>query len=83
MMKAVIDRFEGKYAVLLLGDGERQINVERDQLPEKAMEGSWLQVEMEGDAVAGVVLDDAETRDARKRISEKLERLRRGDHLKK
>ncbi len=83
MMKAVIDRFEGKYAVLILGEGERQLNVPRTLLPKKAKEGSWLQVEIENESLLSAVLDEAETDNAKQRITEKLERLRRGDHLKK
>ncbi len=83
MMKAVIDRFEGKYAVLILGEGERQLNVPRTLLPKKAKEGSWLQVEIENESLLSAVLDEAETDNAKQRIAEKLERLRRGNHLKK
>jgi len=83
MMKAVIDRFEGQYAVLLLEEGERQLNVSRGSLPKPAKEGSWLQVEVDGDTLSSAVLDEKETTNAKRRISEKLERLRRGDHLKK
>ncbi len=83
MMKAVIDRFEGKQAVLILGEGERQLNVPRNLLPKEAKEGSWLQVEIENETLLSAVLDQAETVNAQQRIAEKLERLRRGDHLKK
>lgn len=82
-MKAVIDRFEGKYAVLILEEGKRQISVLQDLLPEQAAEGSWLQVEVENESLLSAVLDEAETDNAKQRIAEKLERLRRGDHLKK
>ncbi len=82
-MKAVVDRFEGKYAVLLLGEGERKLNVLRNLLPKQAKEGSWLQVEVENESILSAVLDEAETKNAKQRIAEKLERLRRGDHLKK
>jgi len=83
MMKAVIDRFEGKQAVLILGEGERQLSVPKDLLPQQAKEGSWLQVEVENESLLSAVLDEVETDNAKQRIAEKLERLRRGDHLKK
>jgi len=82
-MKAVIDRFEGKYAVLILGEGKRQLSVLRDALPRQAGEGSWLRVEIENESLISAVLDEAETDSAKQRIAEKLARLRRGDHLKK
>jgi predicted DNA-binding antitoxin AbrB/MazE fold protein len=83
MIKAVVDRFEGKYAVLILGKGERQLGVLKDLLPKQAKEGSWLQVEIENESLLSAVLDEVETNNAKQRIAEKLERLRRGDHLKK
>lgn len=83
MMKAVIDRFEGDFAILILGDDEQRINVPRKLLPKKSREGSWLQVEIQEGEIRSAVIDDEETARAKQRISEKLERLRRGDHLKK
>jgi hypothetical protein len=80
MMKAVIDRFEGKYAILIVGEDERRINVPRKVLPKKAREGLWLQVEIRDGEVCDITIDDQETERARQRIAEKLERLRRGDH---
>ena len=46
-MKAVIDRFEGDLAVLILEGSQERVNVPRGSLPKKSKEGSWLQVEME------------------------------------
>ena len=82
-MKAVIDRFEGKFAVLILGEDEQHMNVLKKLLPRQSKEGSWLQVEIQNGEVISAVLDDAETANARQRIAEKLERLRRGDHIQK
>jgi hypothetical protein len=80
-MKAVIDRFEGDLAVLIL-DQER-VNVPRESLPEGCKEGSWLDVEFEDGEVRKAVIEDEETARVRERIGKKLERLRRGEHRKK
>ena len=80
--RAVVDRFEGRYAVLLVGDEGRPLDVLRRQLPRKAREGHWLQIELREGAIVRVVVDEAATEAARRRIQEKLERLRRGDHLR-
>ncbi len=80
--KAVIDRFEGDWAVLLVGDDPRPLNVPRKALPKGAREGQWLQVDLEGDQVVSAEIDDEEAARAKARIAEKLERLRRGEHLK-
>ena len=79
--QAVIDRFEGEWAVLLVGEEERRLNVPRKNLPRGAQEGHWLQVELEGDQLLSVSIDREATEQARQRVMEKLERLRRGEHL--
>jgi len=79
---AVIDRFEGATAVLLVGDERRVLNVLRDALPTGAREGMWLNITLEGGMVTQALLDENATERARQRIQEKLDRLRRGDHLR-
>ncbi len=81
MEQAVIDRIENGIAVVLIGEAERQVNVPRKQLPKGAREGHWLKVEMAGDQIIRIELDPEATAAARKRIEEKLDRLRRGEHL--
>ena len=81
-MKAVIDRFEGEFAVLIVEEDEQRLNVPRKLLPEQSEEGSWLQVEIQNGEVISAVMDKEETANAQQRIAEKLARLRRGDHLK-
>jgi len=80
--KAVIDRFENGWAVLLVGEDERHLDVARQDLPKEACEGDWLLVEIEGDRLISAVVDQAETDQASARIMSKLGRLRRGDQLK-
>lgn len=79
-MKAVIDRFEGDIAVLLVG--ERRMDIPRTLLPKAAKEGDWLRIDMKGDQVFRAVIDAEETSNAKQRIEDKLARLRRGDQLK-
>jgi len=83
MTKAVIDRFEGKFAVLIVGQGEKRMDIPRISLPKGAREGSWLQVEIADGLVSQITIDEDETDRAKKRIADKLEALRHGDHLKK
>lgn len=75
-MKAVIDRFEGDVAVLLLGDEALKLDVPRTLLPKDAGEGSWLQVELQDGKLLSAVLDAEETQNRKQRIADKLERLR-------
>ena len=80
--KAVIDRFEDNLAVLLLKEGQQELVVPRKSLPPGSKEGHWLQVEIENNEVRSAEIDEEETARTKERITEKLARLRRGDHLK-
>jgi hypothetical protein len=76
--KAVVDRFEAGKAVLLVGEREEQLVVDRGQLPAGTREGDWLRVEVTDDVLIRAEADRAETKAASERIAAKLERLRRG-----
>jgi hypothetical protein len=82
MMKAVIDRFEGDYAILIVGENEQRLNVPRKQLPSKAKAGAWLKLDMVGGQPTNIAIDDQATTQALQRIGDKLAHLRKGDHNK-
>lgn len=48
-MKAVIDRFEEEFAVLLFGDNEVKVNIPKVLLPADAKEGTIFNVSFEID----------------------------------
>lgn len=81
--QAVIDRFEGEWAVLIWVDQQEssELIVRREQLPAAAQEGAWLSVKHCGDELISVVLDEGATSATQERIEAKLARLRRGEHL--
>jgi DUF3006 family protein len=79
---AVIDRFEGPIAVLLIGDTQQIVNLPANQLPLGAQAGQWLRIQLDGDRVVGIEIDLDATAAAEARIAEKLARLRQGDHLR-
>jgi len=68
-LKAVIDRFEGDYAIVLFGEDEIKVDIPKILLPEDAKEGSWLNINFE--------LDIEGEMKQRERIKNKLERLKR------
>jgi hypothetical protein len=80
--KAVIDRFEGDKAVLLVGEEEDRLVVPRSSLPAGAKEGLWLQVDVADDRVLSATIDQVETAKRIERIEEKLARQRKGDQSK-
>lgn len=46
MISAVIDRFEGDKAVILLGDEEKQVNFPAKYLPEDLTEGDYITIDI-------------------------------------
>lgn len=72
-VKAVIDRFEGKYAVLLFGDDEAKVDILRELLPGDAKEGDILNVSFE--------VDKAATQAQREKIEGLLQKLRNKNKL--
>jgi len=80
--KAVVDRFEEDQAVLLVGDQEDQVVVDRALLPPGTREGDWLRVEVQDGVLIRAEIDEEETARMTTRIADKLDRLRRGEHLK-
>ena len=81
-VKAVVDRFEGDKAVILVGEEEEQLVVDRGKLPAGTKEGDWLKVDVEDDVLIQAELDPEATQSAQARIADKLASLRRGDQLK-
>ncbi len=67
-MKAVIDRFEGDYAVVLVGESEVKMDVPRTLLPRGSREGSWLTFDLR--------LDPEGEKRQREKISKLLDKLK-------
>jgi len=59
--KAVLDRFEGTLAILLIGKKKRRVNVPMQLLPRQAKEGTWLKVEFDGSEIVKIEIDLEET----------------------
>ena len=76
----MIDRFEGDLAVLLVGEEQDRLEVNKSMLPIGAKEGDWLQVDVKDDRIFSATADPKGTADAKKRILDKLTQLREGKH---
>lgn len=74
---AVIDRFEGDTAVLMVGEAETKLDVPRASLPKRAKEGDWLKVEIAGGKVVSAEIDAEETAKRRERIMGLMDKLRK------
>ncbi len=68
---ACLDRYEGKKAVLLLGDDEKTVVFPAKYLPEGLEEGDWLNITIE--------YDEAATNAAEDEAASLLAELRRDD----
>ncbi|MFO7951566.1 MAG: DUF3006 domain-containing protein [Bacillota bacterium] len=68
-MKAVIDRFEGEYAVILIGEDKTRVNLPRKLLPAGAREGKVFDFTLE--------LDQQGEQERKERVRKKLDRLKR------
>jgi hypothetical protein len=76
--KAVVDRIvDNQHAVLLVGEDEAEHVVPVSLLPDGTQPGTWLHVQFEDGVLVDAVVDDDETEQVKKRIEEKLARLRR------
>ena len=58
MISAYLDRFEGKYAVLLLDDAMEKVNFPKAFLPADISEGDYLTISMERDVAATEAAED-------------------------
>lgn len=69
---AVIDRIvDGRIAVLLFDEGEEQLQVSVDKLPEGSKEGTWLVVLVQDGELIWAELDPEKTREVQERIKSK------------
>ena len=55
--KAVLDRFEGTYAVLLVGKNKRLLNVPEQLVPRRAKVGALLKVIYDGHELLKIEMD--------------------------
>lgn len=75
-LSAVIDRIvDGKTAVLLVGNEQKQLLAPIEDLPEGSKEGLWLLIELENNKLITAELDKEQTENMKKRISAKRELL--------
>lgn len=65
--RAVVDRFEGEYAVVFLGEEEYQIDIPRRFLPPETMEGDVLRLQWS--------IDPEETKRRRRRVKRLIDEL--------
>lgn len=77
--KAVIEKITENNLVLLVGEKEDEILISKDQIPPSIIYavGDWLDIRMDNDNIEVLKVDLEETDKVKRRIQEKMERLRR------
>lgn len=75
--RAVVDRVEGKLAVLLVGEDEAEMAVAVHTLPEGSGPGIWLKVTLEDGQLTHAEIDPETTRARRALAQDKMQRLLR------
>ncbi|MBM7096261.1 MULTISPECIES: DUF3006 domain-containing protein [Alteribacter] len=76
--QAVLDRIEdGQWAVLLVGEEEKEVILPIQKVPPKSKEGDWFIVTFVEDTVSSVVLDEEKTTSMQSSIQSKLQQLKK------
>jgi len=77
--KAVIEKITKNSMVLLVGEKEDEVHIPKDQIPGSInyKVGDWLDIRIEGENIQVINVDREETDKVKKRIQEKMERLRK------
>ncbi|WP_413378767.1 DUF3006 domain-containing protein [Alkalihalobacillus sp. 1P02AB] len=75
--KAVLDRIEDHYAVLLVGNSEEETTIEKSLLPPGSTEGTWFNIELSGKEILKITIDLKEAEEVQKRIRSKMAMLKR------
>ena len=76
-----LDRLEGEFAIAYSDDGSK-FDIPKALVPKDAKQGARVRLQLKEGKVMMVKVDRKGTRSLDEKIKEKLERLKRGDHLK-
>lgn len=77
MYSAYLDRFtDNKQALILVESLQKEFHVPTSALPTGSNEGSWLHVDIQGDTVISLQLDEKKTNDMKRDIQNRLQRLK-------
>ncbi|EGL82263.1 hypothetical protein CathTA2_2179 [Caldalkalibacillus thermarum TA2.A1] len=76
-VKAVVDRIEDRYVVLLMGEEEKELHVPLEQVPGELQEGEWVIATLSAQQeVISLKTDKEETEKIGTRIQEKAKHLK-------
>jgi hypothetical protein len=77
MYSAYLDRFtDNNQALILVESLQKEFHVPTSSLPTGSNEGSWLLVDIQGDKVTSLQLDEQKTSDMKRDTQNRLQRLK-------
>lgn len=78
-MKAVVEEITEESILLLVGEEEEVLILVKEEImyPENLVSGDWVDIETDGEQVLSIRVDTTETERVKKRIQEKMNRLRK------
>lgn len=77
MYSAYLDRFtDDNHALILVEQLQQEFHVPASSLPSGSTAGTWFLVEIKEDRIASLHIDDSKTRDMKKAIDNRMQRLK-------
>ncbi|MCT2537707.1 DUF3006 domain-containing protein [Aquibacillus koreensis] len=77
-MKGVLDRIEdGKYAVIIAEEVNKQFVILKDRLPNESQVSDWFDLQVEGDKIIDIQFDQLTTREKEAQIKNTRQRVQR------
>lgn len=79
----VLDRIvDKKYATILVEEINQQFTVDINELPTNSNEGDWFDLEIVGGKITNIKLNESLTKERRKNIADKMDRLKKRSRSK-
>jgi len=77
MHSAYLDRFtDNNRALLLIDELKKEILMDKSQLPEESIVGTWFLVEIQNDLIIKITIDSSKTKLMEQEIGDRMERLK-------
>lgn len=81
IVRASLDRFEDNDFAVIYADDGRKFDLPRELIPTDAREGDRLRIYLQDSKVIKARVDHKDTEELERKIKEKLEQLKRNEHL--
>lgn len=77
MYSAYLDRFtEGNKALVLIEELQKEFHVDISSLPSGSTAGTWFSVEIHGDEITSIQIDEGKTAEIKQEVEDRIQRLK-------